>query len=83
LLFERNGLQHGGFDVPPVRGDEAAAVVRDLIWSADSELLAVVLGPGEQPPGSSDGGERGGGAGDGWRVQVRGWLVSQGCGAHE
>lgn len=42
LLFERNGLQHGGFMVPTA----AHGMINALSWSADSELLAVVVGPG-------------------------------------
>jgi elongator complex protein 1 len=38
LLFERNGLQHGGFDVAGQGG-----AVQALHWSPDSELLAAVL----------------------------------------
>ncbi len=40
LLYERNGLAHGGFDLLPGSGDVAA-----LRWSPDSELLAVLLSP--------------------------------------
>ncbi|KAK9834184.1 hypothetical protein WJX81_006434 [Elliptochloris bilobata] len=36
LLFERNGLQHGGFDLP------TPGEVTGLHWSPDSELLAVI-----------------------------------------
>jgi elongator complex protein 1 len=80
VLFERNGLKHGGFDLPgdvPCSGgggssgdsetsssSGSGAVVRDLQWSPDSELLAVVLGP---PEGAGDHS----GSGGGWRVQVR------------
>ncbi|KAI8469194.1 MAG: IKI3 family-domain-containing protein [Monoraphidium minutum] len=63
VLYERNGLQHGGFDIPEVEGGRGG-VIWDLIWSPDSELLAVVLGPRS---GTDDGG---GGGGDGWRVQI-------------
>ncbi|GBF99867.1 hypothetical protein Rsub_12507 [Raphidocelis subcapitata] len=51
VLLERNGLRHGSFDLPPALGGggggggSCAGGVRDLIWSPDSELLAVVLGP--------------------------------------
>ncbi len=37
ILYERNGLQHGGFDVP---GSGALAAME---WSRNSELLALVL----------------------------------------
>ena len=49
LLFERNGLQHGGFDVP------GRGVVTRLAWSSCSEVLAAVVsepsdgGKGEEP----------------------------------
>ena len=79
LLFERNGLAHGGFDLPECApggggggsgGD--AATVRDLAWSPDSEILAVVLGP--PPPAadedSGDGGGAAAAAAGGWRVQL-------------
>ncbi|KAL4852847.1 Elongator complex protein 1 [Chlorella vulgaris] len=42
LLFELNGLQHGGFEVPAAAGG-AASLVEQLAWSPDSEFLAVVL----------------------------------------
>lgn len=62
LLYERNGLQHGGFDVPTYsnssRPDTASGladssskqselVIQALHWSIDSELLAVVLAPAD------------------------------------
>lgn len=37
LLYERNGLRHGGFELPP------ACAIEGLAWSPDSEFLAVVL----------------------------------------
>jgi pyruvate/2-oxoglutarate dehydrogenase complex dihydrolipoamide acyltransferase (E2) component len=42
LLFELNGLQHGGFEVPAAASG-AASLVEQLAWSPDSEFLAVVL----------------------------------------
>lgn len=59
LLFERNGLQHGGFDVPTYStssssdlGNDVGAssrnnnlVIQAMHWSIDSELLAIVLAP--------------------------------------
>lgn len=39
LLFERNGLQHGGFELPPSLG----GAIEQLAWSPDSEFLAVLL----------------------------------------
>lgn len=39
LLFERNGLRHGGFELPAAEG----ACIEQLAWSPDSEFLAVVL----------------------------------------
>lgn len=41
LLFERNGLQHGSFELPPAELDGSA--IEQLAWSPDSEFLAVVL----------------------------------------
>ena len=41
LLLERNGLQHGGFELPPAPGGGAA--IEQLAWSPDSEFLAIVL----------------------------------------
>lgn len=51
LLFERNGLQHGGFDVPAplalTGSDEHGndQIVESMAWSPDSTVLAFVLGP--------------------------------------
>jgi elongator complex protein 1 len=49
ILFERNGLQHGGFQVPlhldALTGGRQSLQVNALLWSIDSELLAVVLAP--------------------------------------
>jgi elongator complex protein 1 len=50
LLYERNGLQHGGFDVPTYSQTSSSSsssglVIHALHWSSDSELLAVVLAP--------------------------------------
>lgn len=42
ILFERNGLHHGRFDVPCF-GDGTIEAMR---WSPDSQLLAVVLATG-------------------------------------
>ncbi|KAG2485392.1 hypothetical protein HYH03_015878 [Edaphochlamys debaryana] len=39
LLYERNGLRHGGFPLP------SCAPVAALAWSPDSELLAVLTAP--------------------------------------
>lgn len=39
LLYERNGLRHGRFELPAVQG----SCIEQLAWSADSEFLAVVL----------------------------------------
>lgn len=56
ILFERNGLQHGGFDVPGGlsfenggRKDENDPddVIEDLCWSPASDVLAVVLAPSQ------------------------------------
>ncbi|EFJ51885.1 hypothetical protein VOLCADRAFT_87528, partial [Volvox carteri f. nagariensis] len=44
LLYERNGLRHGGFNLP------SKAPVRRLAWSCDSELLAVVTAPDPEGP---------------------------------
>jgi elongator complex protein 1 len=50
LLFERNGLQHGQFDVPASffsknRGNSTDddVIIESLVWSPDSDVLAVVL----------------------------------------
>ncbi|KAG2431603.1 hypothetical protein HYH02_013296 [Chlamydomonas schloesseri] len=43
LMYERNGLRHGGFSLP------GSAPVVGLAWSCDSELLAVVNAPGPAP----------------------------------
>lgn len=37
VIYERNGLQHGGFDMP------GGGQVAGLAWSPDSQLLAVVV----------------------------------------
>jgi hypothetical protein len=82
VLFERNGLRHGGFDLPPAgAGGGGGAAVRGLAWSPDSELLAVVLGPpavaagGEGEATATAAATGGGGGGDGgWWVQVRAAL---------
>ena len=50
LLFERNGLQHGGFDVPPAAAGGASAI-EQLAWSPDSEFLAVVLAEDDEDGG--------------------------------
>ena len=42
LLFERNGLQHGGFELPPA-ATARGVVIEQLAWSPDSEFLAIVL----------------------------------------
>ncbi|KAL4420046.1 hypothetical protein ABPG77_007485 [Micractinium sp. CCAP 211/92] len=39
LLYERNGLRHGGFELPAAEG----SCIEQLAWSPDSEFLAVVL----------------------------------------
>ncbi|KAH7624735.1 putative Elongator complex protein 1 [Nannochloris sp. 'desiccata'] len=55
LLFERNGLQHGQFDVPHFiksdqsnkdkvsSNDDNVVIIESLVWSPDSDVLAVVL----------------------------------------
>ena len=57
LLFERNGLQHGQFDVPSFVKPTTATpttlgdgednnkdgIIESLVWSPDSDVLAVVL----------------------------------------
>lgn len=48
VLFEANGLQHGGFDLPPTSCEGRA--ISGLSWSQDSECLAVVLGPASPGP---------------------------------
>ncbi|KAK9785260.1 hypothetical protein WJX73_010410 [Symbiochloris irregularis] len=49
LLFESNGLQHGGFDL-----GIAGRTVKQLAWSSDSALLAVMVVPrGESQPQAS------------------------------
>ena len=52
ILFERNGLQHGGFDVPAGLSssseggkEENDDVIEHLSWSPGSDILAVVLAP--------------------------------------
>jgi hypothetical protein len=48
IMYERNGLQHGGFDVPTFSDSSSSSsdvVVHSLHWSSDSRLLAVVLAP--------------------------------------
>lgn len=47
VLYETNGLEHGGFDVP------TSGTLTQLSWSSDSELLAVVLS--EAPAHNSKG----------------------------
>lgn len=34
-FFEKNGLKHGGFDIPV----NTTTIVEDLLWSSDSEIL--------------------------------------------
>lgn len=46
LLFERNGLQHGSFELPPAELDGCA--IEQLAWSPDSEFLAVVLSEADE-----------------------------------
>lgn len=46
LLFERNGLQHGSFDLPPTPSNGSS--IEQLAWSPDSEFLAVVLSEGDE-----------------------------------
>jgi elongator complex protein 1 len=77
LLYERNGLQHGGFDVPTYSqasssSSSSGLVIHALHWSSDSELLAVVLAP------AGAGRQKAAGAGDDsssatheWHLQVR------------
>ncbi|KAG2445393.1 hypothetical protein HXX76_000015 [Chlamydomonas incerta] len=72
LMYERNGLRHGGFALP------GSAPVAGLAWSCDSELLAVVNAPPppqqqqQQPDGDSgDACASGDDAGaDAWVVQL-------------
>jgi elongator complex protein 1 len=76
LLYERNGLQHGGFDVPTYSQTSSSSssglVIHALHWSSDSELLAVVLAPagaGQQlSAGAADDSSF---ATHEWHVQVR------------
>lgn len=49
LLFERNGLQHGSFELPPAELDGSA--IEQLAWSPDSEFLAVVLSEADEDGG--------------------------------
>ncbi|CAG9461392.1 unnamed protein product [Pedinophyceae sp. YPF-701] len=54
LIYERNGLQHGGFTLP------SHGTVTQLQWSPDSELLAVASRPrasddDDDAPADSDG----------------------------
>lgn len=58
LLFERNGLQHGGFELPP--SPWGGAGVEQLAWSPCSDFLAVVLAEADQD-GALRGGRLGGG----------------------
>ena len=48
LLFERNGLPHGSFDLT-----SNGSSVKSIKWSHDSELLAILLGPPPSPAASS------------------------------
>jgi elongator complex protein 1 len=55
IFFERNGLRHGEFSLPlaprgPVPADARAL---QLDYSADSEVLAVLLGDAPSAPGRS------------------------------
>jgi len=59
LLFERNGLQHGQFDVPTFSKyssqneknedttNDENVVIESLVWSPNSDVLAVVLSSGD------------------------------------
>ncbi|PNH07535.1 Elongator complex protein 1 [Tetrabaena socialis] len=52
LLYERNGLRHGGFDLPSTGQSppwRRTGPVCSMAWSCDSELLALVTSPGEAP----------------------------------
>lgn len=40
VLFERNGLRKGGFELETVPGD---VKVRGMLWNASSELLGIAL----------------------------------------
>ena len=46
LLFERNGLQHGGFELPPSPWGGAAP--EQLAWSPCSDFLAAVLAQADE-----------------------------------
>ncbi|KXZ43844.1 hypothetical protein GPECTOR_79g123 [Gonium pectorale] len=61
LLYERNGLRHGGFTLPN------AAPLHSLAWSCDSELLSVLSAPG---PAESTGAARPDGCCRDWVLQV-------------
>ena len=43
VLYETNGLPHGGFWVGPRVGAGEPTLVVDMAWSPDSQLLAVVV----------------------------------------
>lgn len=49
LLFERNGLPHGGFELPPTL--LGASSIEQLAWSPDSEHLAVALAEADEDGG--------------------------------
>jgi hypothetical protein len=82
LLYERNGLQHGGFDVPTYSqagsssssSSSSGLVIHALHWSSDSELLAVVLAPAGA--GRQRAADESSNATHEWHVQVRAWACS-------
>jgi elongator complex protein 1 len=76
LLYERNGLQHGGFDVPSASsscsissnsGCGSDVVIHSLHWSSDSRLLAVVMAP---PAALQQQQQQGEAVPHEWRLQV-------------
>jgi elongator complex protein 1 len=87
VLYERNGLQHGGFDVPSgcqagqdsssssssEHQQQAGLVIHSLHWSSDSKLLAVVLAPRRTQQQQED--ELSGWVPHEWRLQV----TARGC----
>ncbi|KAF6250795.1 IKI3 family-domain-containing protein [Scenedesmus sp. NREL 46B-D3] len=75
LLYERNGLQHGGFNVPTYSqassSSSSGLVIHALHWSSDSELLAVVLAPaGAGQQRAAGAAEDSSGATHEWHVQL-------------
>lgn len=68
LLFETNGLQHGGFDLGPTGS------VAQMEWSVDSEMLAIVVAQNAATSGGDGGSVGGNSMAAGGSMQRQQWV---------